>query len=602
MCGIFGYLNTNKIDLEVEKVKRMGLRIQHRGPDDQGIFWGQGVALGNQRLSIIDISGGHQPFISDDTNIVVVQNGEIFNYTELAAELKGTRYECRTHSDTEVLLRLYEKEGIDFIHKLNGMFAIGIYDKRINRVYVVRDRIGVKPMYYQQQKDNFYFSSEIKSILEVNGFFQLSSAEKNQQINISAVHHFLSFNYVPQPITIFKDVFHVKPGHYLEINSETKKILQHQWWTITTQKKEERKDSDWCEQISSTLSDAVRIRLRADVPFGAFLSGGIDSSAVVGYMSQHLGQPVKTYSIGFEDQRFDESRFAKMASDRFKTQHVNKFVDMDMLPLWPKVIYHCDQPHGDISFIPTLKVSELAVKDVKMVLTGDGGDELFAGYEKYVDFFTAKKPDVNCSTFIEDYFNFTSLMTEGTKQLLYKKGSKEFAGLESSYSFLNQHVDTAEHWDPINRILNVDMQFLLSGNNLVKPDRMGMAVSLEARTPFLDYRMMELAFRIPGRLKLKNSETKAILKTAVSPLIGQELAYRKKQMFTVPVGEWFKDRLFDYCKNMLLAESSFCSQYFNVGFIETMINQHARSEKNYTREIRALLAIELWKNSFIDSV
>lgn len=580
MCGIFGYFHRGVRSLSPEKLSAMGMAIQHRGPDDQGIFSAPGLALGNQRLSIIDLAGGHQPFVSDDGQIVVVQNGEIFNHVELAVDLARTGYPCRTHSDTEVLLRLYEREGISFVSKLNGMFAIAIYDAREQSVYLVRDRIGVKPLYVHDDGLQLTFGSEIKSLLR--------AGMPHPAMNEEALHHYLTFNYVPAPLTLYQGVHHLMPGHVMKITRAGSSVSR--WWDLASvEPVHGRSEADWIEEFNYILDDAVRLRLRSDVPFGAFLSGGVDSSTVVGLMARHMSEPVKTFCIGFDDPRYDESIFAQEAASRFGTQHIMERVAPDMLELWPMATYHCDQPHGDVSFLPTYRVSALAAKHVKVVLTGDGGDELFAGYDKHKDFFS--NPDIGALTdseFQRRYFDSISLFTDHGKSALYKPDmAARLRGIES-FDIAAPYFQAVSHQDRINQALFLDMQLLLSGNNLVKPDRMGMAVSLEARTPFLDYRMMEFAFRMPGELKLKDGVTKYIYKKAVAPLIGEHLAYRKKQMFTVPVGEWFKATKKEYCLSNLPKDS------FSNDELNTICEEHFSSKRNRTRELRALIALKHW--------
>lgn len=580
MCGIFGYFHRGVRSLSPEKLSAMGMAIQHRGPDDQGIFSAPGLALGNQRLSIIDLAGGHQPFFSDDGKIVVVQNGEIFNHVELAADLARTGYPCRTHSDTEVLLRLYEREGISFVSKLNGMFAIAIYDAREESVYLVRDRIGVKPLYVHDDGLQLTFGSEIKSLLR--------AGMPRPSMNEEALHHYLTFNYVPAPLTLYQGVHHLLPGHVMKINRAGSSTSR--WWDLASvEPVYGRSEADWMEEFNYILDDAVRLRLRSDVPFGAFLSGGVDSSTVVGLMARHMSEPVKTFCIGFDDPLYDESIFAQEAASRFGTQHIMERVAPDMLELWPMATYHCDQPHGDVSFLPTYRVSALAAKHVKVVLTGDGGDELFAGYDKHKNFFS--NPDIEKLTdseFQRRYFNSISLFTDHDKSALYKPDmAARLHGIES-FNIAAPYFKAVSHQDRINQALFLDMQLLLSGNNLVKPDRMGMAVSLEARTPFLDYRMMEFAFRMPGKLKLKDGVTKYIYKKAVVPLIGERLAYRKKQMFTVPVGEWFKTTKREYCL------SNIPKDFFLNSELNKICEDHFSSRQNRTRELRALIALKHW--------
>lgn len=582
MCGIYGIYDRAKRPVSDGLLRAMDTSLKHRGPNDSGVHKGEGVAIGNRRLSVIDIAGGHQPFVSEDGNVVVVQNGEIFNYVELAAELVGTPYACRTGSDTEVLLRLFQKEGIGFVSRLNGMFAIAIYDRREDALYLVRDRIGVKPLHIHDNGRRVLFGSEIKAIV---------AAGVEPETDAEALHHYLTFNYVPKPFTIFRGIRHVEPGSWLRVDRNG--VTERRWWNLAEVSPVEQSEEAWIEEFNAILDDAVRIRLRADVPFGAFLSGGVDSSTVVGLMARHMSEPVRTFSIGFEDPRFDESPYAAAAAARFGTRHVNEIVDPNMLDLWPLAIYHCDQPHGDVSFLPTYRVSELAVRDVTMVLTGDGGDELFAGYDKYLEFFTPARADLPDAVFRREYYRNISLFQDEEKQRLYR-GKVPF----DSYPMIDRLFDEVPHWDRINQALYIDMQLLLSGNNLVKPDRMGMAVSLEARTPFLDYRMMEFAFRMPGHLKLRDGITKYLYKKAAAPLIGEELAYRKKQMFTVPVGEWFRNEMREYCRGLLGPAAYFRTTGVFSDHVGTLLENHIQGSRNNTREVRALIALEHWANCF----
>lgn len=590
MCGIFGYFSRDGSQLSRERIEAMGQILVHRGPDDVGIHFDQGCALGNRRLSILDIAGGHQPFVSADGQVVVVQNGEIFNHVELAEELAASGYPCTTHCDTEVLLRLYERDGIEMLSRLNGMFAIAIFDRRERALYLARDRIGVKPLYMHNDGTRLLFASEIKSLLR--------AGIKRRMSNV-ALHHFLTYNYVPQPLTIFEDVVHLSPGHWLRIDANG--VTTNRWWSLANQQFEYHSEEEWIEQFNTLLDDAVRLRLRSDVPFGAFLSGGVDSSSVVGVMSHHLEDPVRTYAIGFHEPRFDESPFAAAAAERFGAHHTLRKVKANMLDLWPLAIWHCDQPHGDISFLPTWHVAQLAAEEVKVVLTGDGADELFAGYDKYKHFFTGNGADVaDDATFQRAYYRNLSLFDDDDKASLYTADFAAGVAAYDSFDVVAPLFDEAKGMDRINQALYIDMQLLLSGNNLVKPDRMGMAVSLEARTPFLDWRMMELAFRIPGDLKLRNGETKYLYKKAVRDLIGDDLAYRKKQMFTVPVGEWFRGALVSFVEAVLFDERTLNRGIFRPDAVRAIYNAHQVGMANYTREIRALIAVELWARIFLD--
>ncbi len=591
MCGIFGYWSRDKRALSDEQLRAMAQQLVHRGPDDEGV-WHQpqrGVGIGNRRLSIIDIGGGHQPFVSDDGQIAVVQNGEIFNFVELAAELRRQGAQLKTSSDTEVLLRLYERDGIGFVSKLNGMFAIAIDDAREDAMYLLRDRIGVKPLYVAEQGGRVLFASEIKAFKPVAAELLAQTA-----IDLIAIDHYLSFNYIPAPWTIWQGVKHVMPGTWMKF---TRTGTQTQrWWSLANQQAHDHTYEDWAEEFLHILDDATRIRLRADVPWGAFLSGGVDSSTIVGLMARHVKEPVKTFCIGFADPRYDESAFALQAAQKFGCQHVSEIAELNMLSRWPQVLHHLDQPHGDASFMPTLRVSELAAKYVKVVLTGDGGDELFAGYDKYAQFFA--RPGVaslRVDEFQRQYFDAISLFSPQAKQALYRpEAARQLQGFDSFTQAAKPWLDEAQHFDRINQALYLDMQLLLSGNNLVKPDRMGMAVSIEARTPFLDYRMMELAFRSRGTTKLSESgDKKHWYKKAVTPLIGHDLAHRKKQMFTVPIGEWFKNESNEWLKQTL-QKSELLTQYFRRQEVDLMFNSHRSGAANHTRELRALAALALW--------
>jgi asparagine synthase (glutamine-hydrolysing) len=590
MCGIFGYWDRQMRPLAQEALEGMARKLEHRGPDDQGI-WSRperGVAIGNRRLSIIDLGGGHQPFVSDDGQVAVVQNGEIFNYIELAEDLRRQGVELKSHSDTEVILRLYEREGIAGVSRLNGMFAIAIDDAREDAMYLVRDRIGVKPLYFHDDGTRATFASEIKALLpwaDIDTTFE--------GLDLEAIHHYLTFNYIPAPWTVWRGVKHVMPGTWLKFTRAG--VETHRWWNLADQREREFSFEEWQSEFMAILDDATRIRLRADVPWGAFLSGGVDSSTIVGLMARHVQQPVKTFCIGFADPRFDESGYAADAAARFGCEHTMEVAELNMLDRWPHVLYHLDQPHGDASFMPTLRVSELAAKHVKVVLTGDGGDELFAGYEKYESFFA--RPDAQslpAKDFQRGYFDSISLFSPQGKASLYSREMADaVGGIDSFTAAAKPWFDEAAHFDRLNQALYLDMQLLLSGNNLVKPDRMGMAVSIEARTPFLDWRMMEFAFRSRGDTKLNGSDKKHWYKKAVVPLIGPELAYRKKQMFTVPVGEWFRDESYPWLKETLQG-SDLLQRLFRPEAIGGLLERHRAGTANNTRELRALAALALW--------
>jgi asparagine synthase (glutamine-hydrolysing) len=588
VCGIFGYWDRERRPLPDEALRAMAQALIHRGPDDEGIHHqpARGVAIGNRRLSIIDLGGGHQPFVSDDGRIALVQNGEIFNYVELAEELRAAGVRLDTQSDTEVILRLYEREGIACLRRLNGMFAIAIDDAREDALYLARDRIGVKPLVVRDKGRRVLFGSEPKALWPALG--------NRPAMDLKAIHHYLTFNYVPPPWTAFEDVRHVMPGTW-EKYTRGGLAERRRWWSLADQHERDCRFEDWAEELMVLLDDATRIRLRADVPFGAFLSGGVDSSTIVGLMARHVKEPVRSFCIGFDDPRYDESVSAQEAAQRFGCQHTNEVVELNMLAHWPQVLHYLDQPHGDASFMPTLRVSELAAKHVKVVLTGDGGDELFAGYDKYAQFFV--RPDVfslSQPEFERSYFDSISLFGPAAKKRLYRAAvGAQLDGVDS-FAAAEPWFTEARHFDRINQALYLDMQLLLSGNNLVKPDRMGMAVSIEARTPFLDWRVMEFAFRSRGATKLAaGGDKKHWFKRAVAALIGEELAYRSKQMFTVPVGDWFRGELHGWLRRTLTS-SHIVGQLFEPLVVTAMLDSHRDGTANFTRQLRALAALAIW--------
>lgn len=594
MCGIYGFFDRTGGELSEQTLAAMDSSLVHRGPDDSGAFTAPGVTIGNRRLSIIDLAGGHQPFVSDDGRIALVQNGEIFNHVELRAEAqrRGVRFHS-DHSDTEVLLRLYEREGLGFLPRLNGMFAIAIWDGRDPenpRLHLVRDRIGVKPLFVHDDGRQVLFGSEIKAVL--------TALPGRPALDLPALQHYLAYNYVPPPFTLFAGVRHVMPGTVLTVDGAGSHARR--WWSLAEQTPVPQTFSAWQEEFLDLLDDAVRLRLRADVPFGAFLSGGVDSSTVVALMARHVCEPARTFCIGFPDPRFDESPYAREAAQRFGATHRERIVQPDMLDDWARALWHCDQPHGDASFMPTRSVSQLAVQDVKVVLTGDGGDELFAGYDKYASFMADPAlRDLPAAHFAQHYVEHTGLFGAQARAALLQPWLRaKLADVDSVRDVAAPWFEQATHFDRINQMLFLDMMLLLPGNNLVKPDRMGMSVSLEARTPLLDWRLMEFAFRAPGDTKLKDGDKKHWFKRAVEPLIGADLAHRKKQMFTVPIGEWFRGPRKAWLAELLFAPQALGARLFEADTVRKLFDDHVSGAANHTRELRALAALELWARQF----
>ena len=587
MCGIFGIWQTGARP-DRAALEAMQAALIHRGPDAQGIAVDGPCGLGNTRLSILDLShASDQPLVTEDGAVALVQNGEIYNYLELREELERAGARFRTSGDTEVLLRAFLHWGPDFVSRLNGMFAIAVHDRRDGTLWLYRDRLGVKPLFIAQAQGGLSFGSEIKALL---------AAGVPATPDPAALAQFFTMGFVPPPATAFAQIRHLMPGCRARVSAEGVEIDRY-WALSDTGLEPDIAPQEAQDQVMDLLDDATRLRLRSDAEFGAFLSGGLDSSTVVGLMARHMDRPVQSFSIGFDDSRFDETPHAQAAAARFGAHHTAETATPDITRLWPRFIYHCDQPHQDVSFMPTDLVSALARRSVKMVLTGDGGDELFGGYTKYMGVLPQDGPPPPGweRAYAQSHAVFSPDQATGVLA-----GEARAAWMETdTLAPMMDALRAAPGQDPANRMLFADATLLLAGNNLVKPDRMAMANSLEVRSPFLDYRLAELAFRIPGSLKLRGT-TKALLKDAVRPLIGPELTDRPKQMFTMPIGEWFRDALAPYCRQMLLDGRFAARGIADARAVEALLAAHVEGAQNNTRPLRALISLELWYRLFQD--
>lgn len=591
MCGVFGIYSFNHEIVKRNTLEKMEKTIQSRGPDDKSIYIDGSVGLGMNRLAILDLNHGKQPFISHDGNIIVFQNGEIYNYIELKKLLEKEGYVFKSHCDTEVILKAYELWGAKFISRLNGMFSIVIYEKNTKILRLFRDRIGVKPLYYYQDSTKIVFASEIKAILEGGA---------SKKISLPSLHKGMLYGYIPCPHTIFQDIQHIKPGSYLEIFPTGKKV-EKIWWDIGDYVSANQDDVDQAKNhIAYLCQEATKIRLRSDVEVGAFLSGGLDSSYVVSMMRAHSDEKLKTYSIGFEDKRFDETPFALAVSKLFDSTHEVQYLKPDAIDIWKQVVYINDQPHSDVSFIPTFKVAEMASHSLKVVLTGDGGDEVFAGYDKY-NFLegvhlSAVAPNQDMNLYAREKLFITDEVTKDEIYHATKMG--EFIG-ENDDQFFHDFSRAYQGVDSINKALIFDMIHLMPSNNLVKPDRMGMAHSIEARSPFLDYRLIEYVFGLPGHYKIKNGEKKYILKLITENIIGKDLTYRKKQMFTVPIGDWFQTKLATLLEEKINSALLREFELFNAIAVTTIVKQHIAGTANHTRLLRFLVSFVYFLETFL---
>jgi asparagine synthase (glutamine-hydrolysing) len=627
MCGIAGFIEKRAggaggaSDERTALLDRMCRRIAHRGPDDQGMFVRAGVALGMRRLSIIDLAGGHQPLSGCDAAVTVVFNGEVYNYRELQRELEARGHRFQTHSDTEAIVHAYEEFGEKCVEHLRGMFAFALWDERARQLFIARDRVGKKPLYYTLTPDGtLVFGSELKSLLE--------HPEVARETNADALDAYLSFGYVPDPLCIFRGIHKLPPGHHLRFADG--RVTVEQYWDFSYEPVEIKREEEYLEELSALLDEAVRLRLVSDVPLGAFLSGGVDSSAVVGLMSRAMSQPVKTFSIGFNEDTYDELKYARVAAKHFGTEHHEFIVTPDICEIVDELVWHFDEPFADSSAIPTYMVSKLAREYVTVVLSGDGGDELFAGYTRYVvdrkRSGLARLPRVvregvmqplsaslphgawgrnylrNVSLApVDRYLDSISIFTDLNKQSLYTTGFKQQlnerrAGVEMFRS-LAASVNTGDGVDPL---LYLDSKTYLPGDILTKVDRMSMAVSLEARVPLLDHKLIEFVTRIPASLKLKGLETKYIFKQAVRGLVPDEILNRPKQGFGVPIAEWINLQLRGRIHETLTERRTRERGLFDSRYVSLLLEEHERGRRDHASALWALLMLELWHRSFVD--
>lgn len=622
MCGIAGFISPEKNDLSIDRgalLGRMCEVIAHRGPDDQGTVVMGRAALGMRRLAIIDLVTGHQPMFSDDKRYAIVFNGEIYNYRELTEDLESRGYQFQTNSDTETILHAFEAYGVDCVPHLRGMFAFAIWDSVEGVLFLARDRVGKKPLFYSLLPDGtFVFGSEIKSIL--------LHPDVRREIDTKALDSYLTFGYVPESQCIFSGISKVQPGCFLRFSN--RKIAEDRYWSFPLSHDSGRTSDQMVTELRGTLEESVRIRMISDVPLGAFLSGGIDSSAVVGLMSQISPEPVKTFSIGFNEDTFSELKYARIAADHFGTDHHEFIVTPDLVSIVDDLVWHFDEPFADPSSLPTYMVSKLAREHVTVVLSGDGGDELFAGYSRYLTYLSrswtdrlpspvkricAKLADTAPERFPGKYFlnnlshdpvgryiDLVSHFNRQRREKLYSPAffdrlNGSFACGESEFA----HIASEQfNEDPLGHLLQLDSVTYLPSDVMVKVDRMSMASSLEARAPLLDHKLIELAAAIPTRFKLENGETKAIFKKVVSGLVPDEILYRQKQGFGVPIVEWINREFHDRIRETLL-DGRATREYFNVEYIELLLNEHKERRRDHAYSLWLLFMLELWMDRYL---
>lgn len=623
MCGLAGFLRTPQTpnhDAQHQWLEQMGEAIVHRGPDAGGVYLDDHIALVHRRLSILDLSeAGSQPMASASGRYLIAFNGEIYNYRSIKTDLEAEGYEFRTGTDTEVLLALFEHKGADCLQDLNGMFAFAIWDTWTKELFLARDRLGKKPLYYYEADGHFVFASEIKALLALPFV--------KREVRPDAIKDFFAYQYIPDPKTIYRNVHKLSPGHWLKTSEKRTEIVQY--WDVSFGKPSSVNQEELEAGLYDLIDDAVRLRMVSDVPLGAFLSGGVDSSAVVGLMAGQTSQPVTTCSIGFGSKRFDEVVWARKVADIFRTDH-HEFTVRDNVPgSLAAIARYFDEPFADPSFVPTYFVSQLARQKVTVALAGDGGDENFAGYSKYgvdqtenrlrrsfpgalrrgvfpllaklaggINSPPTRKAQSLLGTLAMDpdqaFFTTNCFFRQNLWNELVRGDLKRDTHGYDPADITRAHYRNADTDDHLGKILYTDIKTYLPGDILVKVDRMSMANSLEARAPFLDYRVVEYAANIPSALKLNGREKKYILKHAFANLLPEDVLYRKKMGFSVPLAHWLRNELFELADGVFNEEESGLSQCFDMKKVRQLWLNHQRGHDENTQELWSMVAFELW--------
>jgi len=625
MCGIAGQMTFDGTPVVPQRITAMGTRLRHRGPDDAGFYVHGGIGLAHQRLSVLDLSpAGHQPMSNENGTVWIVFNGEIYNYQDLRARLSD-RHVFRSRTDTEVILHLYEEFGLDCVAMLRGMFGFAIWDSQARRLVLARDRVGKKPLYYAVNQDGVTFASELKALV-VDG--------PPREIDPIAVHHYLTFQYVPTPWAIFQGIRKLKPGHMLVCENGT--LTERAYWTLSYRKPSaERKEEEYREEFLALLQEATRLRLVSDVPLGAFLSGGMDSSAVVALMSQLTNRPVKTFSIGFKEDTHNELPYARQVATQYGTEHHEFVVEPSAVDILPTLARVFDEPFADSSAIPTYYVSQLSRQFVTVVLNGDGGDELLAGYSRYhalpVDrllwdfcrMSTQKqvlelvrrlpvrgtllarlknKLERFCQPFSRTYLGRICYFSPEEKRELYTSGFRGKVESEDSLDLLIEWFESIKGSDLLDQLLGVDTMSYLPDDLLVKVDRATMAHGLEARSPLLDQRLVEFCAGLPVEYKIRGGEAKYLLKAVMKDKLPASILQRPKMGFGVPIDEWFRGKCRTMVEDILLSSCSLQRGYFEPGKIRRLVTEQQQGQASYGSRVYALLMLELWHREYVDSV
>jgi asparagine synthase (glutamine-hydrolysing) len=596
--------------------------IRHRGPDDDGIAIDGEVGLGMRRLSIIDVAGSKQPIFNEDRSIRTVFNGEIYNYRELRKELSNKGHTFRTSGDTESIVHAYEEYGLDFPNHLNGMFAIALHDSKANTLHLVRDHLGIKPLYYKLTNDFLVWGSEVKVLL-ASGLFR-------PELNVDAVNQFLTWEYVPGADTLMQGVNKLRPGEMLSLDLTTGRSRLFEYWDIPENPGTARSDAQWTDAVEHKIVESVRAQMVSEVPLGAFLSGGVDSSLVASAMGR-----AQTFSIGFDDPSYNELRYSREVADHLGLDHVTEVIQPHVVDLFDSLMFHLDDPIGDFSIFPTFLVSRLAREHVTVVLSGDGADELFGGYETYIADAMARRygaiPAVVRKGLIEPVVN--RLRPRAAKKGLINKGKRfiEGAGLSPELGhcrwrkFLDEeardalfttdalrdlqmpsdaHIvklfERAGDRTDLGKSLYVDVKSYLSDNILTKVDRMSMAVSLEARVPYLDKDLVELAFRVPDKLKVHKRTTKVMLKKIAARHVPANCVYRQKEGFSIPIKNWLATQFRPLLDELLDSTRLRNAGLFDPRAIEALKQQHLAGHANHSHVLWSLIVFEAWRDKWLN--
>ena len=628
MCGISGVVYRDPAHpVDRDLLRRVTSVLSHRGPDADGFFWGPGAGLGHRRLSIIDLSTGDQPIYNEDRSKVVVFNGEIYNFQELRTALLQRGHRFTTSSDTEVLLHGWEEYGDGFVARLRGMFAFALWDLRARRLLLARDRVGKKPLYYTQDGERILFGSELKALI--------TDPSLKRALSMEAIDDYLTFGAVPAPRTIYQNVQQVPPAHYLVWEGGRTRIVEY--WDVAYRDLPARSEDECLEQFDSIFTEAVRLRLISDVPLGAFLSGGVDSTAVVATMASLLDRPVATTTVTFGERAFNEAPHARTVADTLRTDHEEVVVKPRAVDILPTLVWHLDEPFADSSAIPTYYVSQAARRRVTVALSGDGGDEVFAGYQwRYgLNLLEARlrgwiprplrrgvvgplaaiwpKADRlprplrwkfllrNLSLDPEQaYFNDMSLFTPADKRGLLSDGFRQGLNSYDPFTAFRTHFDRVRGQDHLRRILYVDLKTWLPNDILVKMDRMAMANSLEVRSPLLDHHVIDFAAGLPSEMKYHGRTSKYLLKRFAERRVPPSVIHRPKMGFSIPLASWLRGELRPMAEDLLLSERALGRSYFQAETIRGMWTRHQEGRRNHAHHLWALMVLELWHRLFVD--